>query len=137
MIKSGPLGKAVVMNGSGGRDVLEYAERPDAGPGQAVVQVSYSSVNFMDIGVRQDMLWTEPTVYPQLIGVEGAGRVVEVGEGVEAVPVGDRVGSVYALGSYTEGIAIAASKLVRVADAINDRIAGASAREICSCHCNP
>jgi hypothetical protein len=34
-VSTGPLGKAVVMNGSGGRDVLEYAERPDPTPAQA------------------------------------------------------------------------------------------------------
>lgn len=119
--------KAVVMNGAGGRDVLEYVDWPDpfAGPGQAIVRVSFAGVNFMDIGVRQGMPWTEPRVYPQVIGVEGAGRVEAIGEGVGNVVVGDRVSWVYAPGSYAERIAIAASKLVRVPDAIDDRTAAA------------
>ena len=119
--------KAVVMNGTGGRDVLEYAEWPDpvAGLGQAVVRISFAGVNFMDIGVRQGMPWTEPPVYPQVIGVEGAGRVEKVGEGVDNVAVGDRVSWVYAPGSYAERIAIPAEKLVRIPDAIDDRTAAA------------
>ncbi|MET0700354.1 MAG: quinone oxidoreductase [Mycobacterium sp.] len=119
--------KAVVMNGAGGRDVLEYAEWPDpvAAPGQALVQISVAGVNFMDIGVRQGMPWTQPPVYPQVIGVEGAGVVQEIGDGVDDVTVGDRVSWVYAPGSYADRIAIPASKLVRVPDAIDDRTAAA------------
>src|SRR4051812_9393575 len=81
--------KAVAMNGTGGRDVLEYAEWPDpvAGPGQAVVRISFAGGNFMDMGVRQGMPWTEPPIYPLVLGVEGAGRVEGVGEGVEDAAV--------------------------------------------------
>lgn len=119
--------KAMVINGIGGRDVLEYAEWPDpvAAPGEALVQISFAGVNFMDIGVRQGMPWTEPPVYPQVIGVEGAGVVVDIGVGVDNVAVGDRVSWVYAPGSYADRIAISASKLVRVPDAIDDRTAAA------------
>lgn len=119
--------KAVVMNGAGGRDVLEYVDWPDpvAGPGQAVVRISFAGVNFMDIGVRQGMPWTEPPTYPRVIGVEGAGSVEEVGEGVFDVAVGDRVSWVYAPGGYADRIAIPATKLVRIPDAIDDRTAAA------------
>ncbi|MET0451203.1 MAG: quinone oxidoreductase [Mycobacterium sp.] len=119
--------KAVVMNGTGGRDVLEYTEWPDpvVAPGQALVQISFAGVNFMDIGVRQGMPWTQPSVYPQVIGVEGAGVVEGIGEGVGNVAVGDRVSWVYAPGSYADHIAIPASKLVRIPDAIDDRTAAA------------
>ena len=53
--------KAIVMNGTGGREVLEYVERPDpvAGPGQALVEIAFAGVNFMDIGVRQGTVWNE------------------------------------------------------------------------------
>ena len=48
--------KAVVMNGAGGREVLEYIERPDPvpGPGEALVEIAFAGVNFMDIGVAAD-----------------------------------------------------------------------------------
>jgi NADPH2:quinone reductase len=116
--------KAVVMNGTGGRDVLEHVERPDpvAGPGQALVDIAFAGVNFMDIGVRQGMAWTD-TPNPKVFGVEGVGRVVAVGDGVEGIAPGQRVAWVYAPGSYAERIAIPVASLVPVPDAIDDRTA--------------
>ena len=116
--------KAIVMNGTGGREMLEYVERPDpvAGPGQALVEIAFAGVNFMDIGVRQGMAWTEMPI-PRILGVEGVGRVLAVGEGVEGVAPGQRVAWVYAPGSYAERIAIHAASLVPVPDAIDDRTA--------------
>jgi NADPH:quinone reductase-like Zn-dependent oxidoreductase len=69
--------KAVVMNGTGGREMLEHVERPDpvTGRGQALVEIAFAGVNFMDIGVRQGMAWTD-TPYPKILGVEGVGRIV-------------------------------------------------------------
>ena len=116
--------KAVVMNGTGGREMLEHVERPDpvAGPGQALVDVAFAGVNFMDIGVRRGMAWTD-TPNPKVLGVEGVGRVVAVGDGVEDIAPGQRVAWVYAPGSYAERIAIPAASLVPVPDAIDDRTA--------------
>ncbi len=116
--------KAVVMNGTGGREMLEHVERPDpvTGPGQALVEIAFAGVNFMDIGVRQGMAWTQ-TPNPKVLGVEGVGRVVAVGDGVEGIAPGQRVAWVYAPGSYAERIAIPAASLVPVPDAIDDRTA--------------
>jgi NADPH2:quinone reductase len=116
--------KAVVMNGTGGREMLEHVERPDpvTGPGQALVDIAFAGVNFMDIGVRQGMAWTD-TPNPKVLGVEGVGRVVAVGDGVEGIVPGQRVAWVYAPGSYAERIAIPAASLVPVPDAIDDRMA--------------
>jgi len=116
--------KAVVMNGIGGREMLEHVEHPDlvAGPGQALVDIAFAGVNFMDIGVRQGVAWTD-TPNPKILGVEGVGRVVAVGDGVEGITPGQRVAWVYAPGSYAERIAIPAGSLVPVPDAIDDRTA--------------
>lgn len=116
--------KAIVMNGVGGREMLAHVERPDpvAGPGQALVEIAFAGVNFMDIGVRQGMAWTQ-TPNPKILGVEGVGRVAAVGEGVESLAVGQRVAWVYAPGSYAQRIAIPAASLVAVPDAIDDRTA--------------
>jgi NADPH2:quinone reductase len=119
--------KAIVMNGTGGREMLEYVERPDpvAGPGQALVEIAFGGVNFIDIGVRQGMAWNEmPT--PKILGVEGVGRVVAAGDGVEGLAPGQRVAWVYAPGSYAERIAIPATSLVPVPDAIDDRTAASA-----------
>jgi len=116
--------KAMVMNGVGGREMLELVERPEpvAGPGQAVIEIAFAGVNFMDIGVRQGAAWTE-TPNPKILGVEGVGRVLAVGDGVEAVAPSQRVAWVYAPGSYAERISIPASSLVPVPDEIDDRTA--------------
>jgi len=116
--------KAIVMNGTGGREMLEHVERPDpvAGPGQALVEIAFAGVNFMDIGVRQGMAWTD-TPNPKILGVEGVGRIAAVGDGVEGVSPGQRVAWVYAPGSYAQRIAIPAASLVPVPDAIDDRTA--------------
>ena len=116
--------KAVVMNGTGDREMLEHVERPDpvTGPSQALVDIAFAGVNFMDIGVRQGMAWTD-TPNPKVLGVEGVGRVVAVGDGVEGIAPGQRVAWVYAPGSYAERIAIPAASLVPVPDAIDDRTA--------------
>jgi NADPH2:quinone reductase len=116
--------KAIVMNGAGGREMLELVEHPDpvAGPGQALVEIAFAGVNFMDIGVRQGAAWAE-TPNPKVLGVEGVGRVVAVGDGVEGVTPGQRVAWVYAPGSYAERIAIPVASLVPVPDAIDDRTA--------------
>jgi NADPH2:quinone reductase len=116
--------RAIVMNGTGGRGMMEHVERQDpvVGPGQALVEIAFAGVNFMDIGVRQGMAWTEMP-NPKILGVEGAGRVLAVGDGVEGIAPGQRVAWVYAPGSYAERIAIAAESLAPVPDAIDDRTA--------------
>src|SRR5712672_1141396 len=116
--------KAIVTNSAGGREMLEYVERPDpvTGPGQALVEVAVAGVNFMDIGVRRGTLGTD-VPNPKVLGVEGMGRVLAVGDGVEDIEPGQRVAWVYAPGSYAERIAIPATSLVNVPDAIDDRTA--------------
>lgn len=117
--------RAIEMTGPGEPGVLRLAERPDpvAGPGQVVVGVAAAGVNFMDVGVRRGGIWSGND--PKLLGVEGAGRVAAVGEGVTDVQVGQRVAWVYGVGSYAERVAVLAPALVAVPDAIDDRTAAA------------
>ncbi len=116
--------KAVIMNAVGGPEMLAYVERPApvAGPDEVLVEIMFSGVNFMDIGVRQGMAWTEMP-NPKILGVEGVGRVVALGEGVSEFVAGQRVAWVYAPGSYAERLAIPAASLVSVPDTIDDRTA--------------
>ncbi|TMV53877.1 quinone oxidoreductase, partial [Thioclava sp. BHET1] len=95
--------KAVVMNGIGEADQLECVERPDPlpGVGEVLIDVAAAGVNFMDIGVRRGAAWTE-TSNPKVVGVEGSGRIVALGEGVTDFALGDRVAWVYIPGSYSE-----------------------------------
>ena len=116
--------RAIVMNGTGGREMLEYVERPDPvpGPGEALVEIAFAGVNFMDIGVRQGVAWTE-VPNPKILGVEGVGRLLAVRDGVDDVEPGRRVAWVYAPGSYAQRIVIPAASLVPIPDTIDDRSA--------------
>lgn len=118
--------QSVVMNGVGGTDRLAFVQRPEPvpGPGKVLVEVAAAGVNFMDIGVRQGMAWTEMPD-PKVLGVEGAGRIVALGKDVDGFAVGDRVAWVYVPGSYAQRIVAPAEALVRVPDAIDDRTAAA------------
>jgi len=116
--------KAVVMKEVGDVDVLEYVDRrdPEPGPGEVLVGVEAAGVNFMDIGVRQGMAWTGVS-NPKILGVEGAGIVLAVGEGVSDFAIGDRVAWVYAAGSYAEMITVPADALVPLPHDIDFRTA--------------
>ncbi|HEY0294407.1 MAG TPA: quinone oxidoreductase [Bordetella sp.] len=116
--------KAIVMTGTGGTETLRHVERPDPAPGagQALVEVAAAGVNFMDIGVRQGMAWRD-VPNPKILGVEGAGRIVAVGEGVAGFTPKQRVAWVYAPGSYAEKVVIPATALVPIPDEVDDRTA--------------
>jgi NADPH2:quinone reductase len=114
------------MNQSGDVGVMAYVERPDPVPaaGQVLVEIAVAGVNFMDIGVRQGLFWNEMP-NPKILGVEGAGRVIALGDGVDGFEIGQRVAWVYAPGSYAEKIAIPATSLVAIPDDIDDKTAAA------------
>lgn len=119
--------KSIVMTALGGPEVLSVQEQPDPVPaaGQVLIEVAAAGVNFMDIGVRQGMAWTDQP-FPRTLGVEGAGHVLAVGPGVDDIAPGQRVAWVYAPGSYAERLVIDANALVPVPDAIDDHTAAAS-----------
>ncbi|MDW9433306.1 zinc-binding dehydrogenase [Sinorhizobium meliloti] len=119
--------KAVVMKEVGGTDVMEFVDRPEpvARPAHVVVEVAAAGVNFMDIGVRQGMAWTD-IPNPKVLGVEGAGRVLAVGDATGEFAVGDRVAWVYAPGSYAQRQSIPAASLVKIPDTVDDRTAAST-----------
>lgn len=84
--------KAVIMNRPGDIEVLELADRrePVASPDEVVVEVAAAGVNFMDTGVRRGDFWGDMPD-PKILGVEGAGRVLTVGSGVNDFRPGQRV----------------------------------------------
>ncbi|KAB2386287.1 quinone oxidoreductase family protein [Actinomadura montaniterrae] len=109
--------RAIVVSESGGPEVLVPGERPDPvpGPGEVLVDVAASGVNFIDVYYRTGT-YAEPL--PYVPGVEGAGTVAAVGEGVGDVAVGDRVAWSNVQGSYAEKAVVPADKLVPVPDAV-------------------
>lgn len=78
----------------GGPDVLQLidAEEPHAGPGRIRIAVRAAGVNPVDWRVREgQVLGAHPTELPAGVGLDAAGTVDEIGEGVDGVAVGDRV----------------------------------------------
>lgn len=110
------------MNAFGDAGVLTLSLMPDRGPGpgEIAVAVSASGVNFMDIGIRRGM---RTVALPHVLGVEGSGRVIEVGEGVSDLIVGQRVAWVYVEGSYADRVVGPATSFVPVPDEISDEVA--------------
>lgn len=117
--------KAVLVYETGGPDQMQYVETatPSAGPGQALVKIAASGVNFIDVYFRTGLYKADA---PIALGMEGAGVVEAVGPGVTEVAVGDRVAYAMARGSYAEYAVVPAWQLVRVPAAL-DLSAGAAA----------
>ena len=117
--------KAVVMTEAGSPEVLAISDVQDPvpGAGEVLVEVAAAGVNFMDIGARRGMLGA-PRLDPNILGVEGSGRVRAAGLGVD-MKLGQRVAWVFAPGSYAETIVMPAAALVSVPDEIDDRTAAA------------
>ncbi len=86
--------KAIRFHEYGAPDVLRYEEvdRPAAGPGQVLLEVAGTSLNPADLGIRGgQMRQAFPLSLPQVPGLDVAGTVAELGEGVTGLTVGDRV----------------------------------------------
>ena len=103
--------KAIRFHQHGGPEVLVFEEIPEpaAGPGEAVVRHDAVGLNYIDTYHRSGLY---PVDLPCVPGMEGAGTVVAVGEGVEGVAAGDRVGYAGVQGAYAEMAAVPAGNLV-------------------------
>jgi NADPH2:quinone reductase len=116
---------AIRVHDYGGPDVLrwEEVEIGDPGPGQVRIRQTAVGLNFIDIYGRTG-LYPQPAL-PFIPGMEGAGVVTAVGEGARDLRVGERVAYAGQIGAYAEERLIAADRVVRLPDEIDDRIAAA------------
>ncbi len=105
--------KRIQVTELGGPENLTLAEvpTPTPGPGQALVRLAASGVNFIDVYFRTGLYKAD---LPVALGSEGAGTVEALGEGVSDVSVGDRVAYAMARGSYAEYAVVPASQLVKI-----------------------
>jgi NADPH2:quinone reductase len=118
--------KAIRIHEYGGPEVLrwEEVEVGDPGPGQLRVRHGAVGLNYIDVYHRTG-LYPLPSL-PWTLGMEGAGWVEAVGEGVAEFKVGDRVA--YAsppVGAYAEVRLIPADRVVALPEAIDDPTAAA------------
>jgi NADPH2:quinone reductase len=110
--------KAVFVEQPGGPENLKYADlpKPAPGPGQALVKIAASGVNFIDIYFRAGLYKADP---PIVLGSEGAGTVESVAPDVTGVKPGDRVAYAMARGSYAEYAVVPAWQLVKLPDEVD------------------
>ncbi len=125
--------RAIQITESGGPEVLIPTELPDPtpGPGELLVEVAVAGVNYIDTYQRQGIY---PMELPFVPGMEGAGRVREVGAGVTGFAAGDRVAWANTLGSYAELAAIPADEAVPVPDGVSDEAAVGAALQGMTAH---
>lgn len=109
----------------GDRDVLTMAEvdTPHPGPGQALVRVEAAGVNFIDVYQRSGLY---PLPLAGRLGLEGAGIVEAIGEGVTDVAPGARVAWARVPGSYATHVIAPVDKLVPVPKGIDLKTAAAA-----------
>ncbi|MFM5952687.1 MAG: quinone oxidoreductase family protein [Novosphingobium sp.] len=120
------MATAVRFYETGGPDVLKVEEVAVGRPGTGEVRLSHGAVgcNFADTYFRSGYYPVQP---PCGIGVEGAGTILEVGEGVTNVAVGDRVAyNGGPLGAYATERVMPAAPLFRLPDGISLETAAAS-----------
>ena len=94
--------KAVRFHEFGGHDVLklEEVEDPTPGPGEVSIRVRASALNHLDVDIREGVS-RFPVALPHTLGIEVAGEIEELGEGVEGWQPGDRVNP-YIIGTCGE-----------------------------------
>lgn len=112
--------KAIRIHAHGGPEVMRWEDvpTPEPGAGEALVRHEAVGLNYIDVYFRTG-LYKVPHL-PASIGMEGAGVVTAVGEGVSDVAVGDRVA--YAggpVGAYATERVIASDRLVKLPEAID------------------
>jgi len=119
--------RAIVIREPGGPEVLVPAEVPEPTPPLSHVRVAvrYAGVNRADLLQRAGHYPAPPGVPADIPGLEYAGVVDGVGEGVTRFRVGDRVAGIVGGGAYAEAVVVHESEVARLPDAIDDRTAGA------------
>ena len=117
--------RAVVVESTGGPEVLQVREVPDPrpGPGELLVEVAASGVNFIDAYKRSGLYAMQ---LPFVSGSEAAGTVRTTGEGVTGVAVGDRVAWAMVDGAgYAELAVVPAERAVPVPEGVDLETAAA------------
>jgi NADPH:quinone reductase len=116
--------KTIRVHNHGGPEVLTYEDVPMPEPktGEARVKIEASGLNFIDIYHRTGLY---PLKTPFTLGMEGAGIVDAVGDGVTEVKKDERVAYAMVPGSYAEFAIVPAAKLVPVPGNIDAKTAAA------------
>jgi NADPH2:quinone reductase len=119
------MSMAMRVHGTGGPEVMQWEQVPDVhpGPGQIRIRQSFVGLNFIDVYHRTGGYKVPLPFTP---GMEGAGTVSELGEGVSDLRVGDRVAYAGgAPGAYAEERIYPADRAVVLPPGVDERTAAA------------
>ncbi|MDH3453016.1 MAG: quinone oxidoreductase, partial [Gammaproteobacteria bacterium] len=118
------MSKAIVIHKPGGPEVFRVEDMsvPEPGPGEVLLRQTAVGLNYIDVYHRSGQY---PVQMPAVIGSEAAGIVEQAGEGVQTLKPGDRVAYAPSLGAYAQYRTIAADRVVRLPDGIDERQAAA------------
>lgn len=116
------MNKAVVINQTGGPEVLSFQDWPVEAPGPGQVRIRHTAIglNFIDTYQRSGLY---PVNLPFVGGNEGAGVITALGPDVSDLSVGQRVCYQGQIGAYAEERLVAAERLVPIPDGIDDQTA--------------
>ncbi len=117
--------KAIVVENCGGPESLVYrdTEKPSPKAGEALVKLEAVGLNYIDVYHRTGLY---PLPRPFIPGMEAAGIVESVGEGVTEVSVGDRVAYAMQPGAYADYAAVQSWRLVNVPAGVSAEQAAAA-----------
>jgi NADPH2:quinone reductase len=117
--------KIIQVANHGGPEELKLVDVPvpKPGPGEALVKIAASGVNFIDVYFRIGLYKADPPFTP---GNEAAGTVEAVGPDVTEVAPGDRVAYAMHRGSYAEYAVVPSRVLVKLPDGVDFNTAGAA-----------
>ena len=115
---------AVILNKQGSPEgmTIDEVEISAPGAGEVLLEQTAIGLNYMDVYQRSGQY---PMELPSALGLEAAGVVLEIGEGVTEVKVGDRVVYGLVLGAYAKHRNISAARLIPIPDGVTDEIAAA------------
>lgn len=119
--------QALVISRYGGPEVLKIEDRSASAsvtPGHLRIAVSAAGINFADIMMRMG-LYGEAPKPPFVPGYEFAGRVLEIGSGVQGFNVGDRVLGGTKFGGYVSEITLPAAQVRKTPEKLSDAEAAA------------
>jgi len=129
--------RAVVYDEPGDPEVLRLGEVPDPqpGPGEVLIRVHSTALNRADVLQRRGF-YPPPPGASAILGLEAAGEVEALGEGVDGWKPGDRVCALLAGGGYAEKVAVPAVQVMPVPDGMDLVTAGAVPEVFITAHDN-
>lgn len=125
--------KAILMHEYGEPDVLKYeeVEQPSAEPGEVLIKVHAVTINrTLDLWIREGTSGYDPQL-PVILGMDSAGTIESLGEGVEGFKHGDRVAAILRppIGhGYAEFVTASADKTYHVPESVDYPTAAAVSR---------